>query len=144
MATIPQTQGNPAVAPAAPTPVAAPAPPTGAAAADNQVAPPPKDNFAPRKFASSSTVTSSGTPNILRLASTQPFYTVTNLATSHYVPSLINLFAILATMDAQMVNTHKFTQSNPNWHPLISQLFISMMVYIHVIRCMMESDPANF
>jgi len=42
-----------------------------------------------------------------------------------------------------MVTTHKFTQSNPVWHPLVSQLYISLLIYIHIIRCMVESDTSN-
>jgi len=46
-------------------------------------------------------------------------------------------------MDSQMVYTHKFVQSNPHWHPLISQLYFSLALYIHIIRCMIEADPTH-
>jgi hypothetical protein len=141
---IPVISGPAQDAPPVATAIAAPPATTGAASAAQQQAPPPKDNFAPRKFSGSAPSSSStGLPDVLRLVSTQPMHTQQNLANSHFIPSTINFFAMLATMDAQMSTTHKFTQSNPNWHPLVSQLYISLLIYIQIIRCMIEADPLN-
>jgi hypothetical protein len=80
---------------------------------------------------------------MLRIVSTQPFHTRNQFTISTFIPSSLNLFIALSAMDAQMVQTHKFTQSNPHWHPLISQLYVSLLFYIHILRCMIEAEPTN-
>jgi len=50
------------------------------------------------------------------------------------------LFALLAELDANMSNTYRFLQSAPNWIPLVSQAYISVLFYVHAFRVARESN----
>jgi hypothetical protein len=50
------------------------------------------------------------------------------------------LFAILAELDQNMSNTHRFLQSAPNWIPLVSQAYIAVVFLVHVFRVAREAN----
>jgi hypothetical protein len=80
---------------------------------------------------------------MLRLVATQPYHTVQQLSLSTFIPTTINFFAVTHAMDQQMIFTYRFTRSNPHWCPLITQLYVSFLIYVQIIRCMVESDPTR-
>jgi hypothetical protein len=141
--TNPPAPSTPDTAPAAPVPppapVAQPQPAHGAASSTENKPSPPKDKKEPRKLTQLAKQGSSGIPPLLKVVATLSYYTEQNLATSFYVPSCINMFYILMLLDYRMLNTYRFTQSAPDWIPLISQLYISVLFYVQVLRAQRES-----
>jgi hypothetical protein len=69
-----------------------------------------------------------------------PFHTNQKLETSTFVPCFLVLFAILAELDANMASTYRFLQSAPNWIPLVSQAYISVLALVHIFRVARESN----
>jgi hypothetical protein len=71
----------------------------------------------------------------------QAFYTVERPETSTYVPSVVNIFVFLALMDQQILNNFSFGRACPFWHPFLSQAYISVLIYVHVLRVMKGIIP---
>jgi hypothetical protein len=53
---------------------------------------------------------------------------------SFYLPCWNLLTLILSQVDRIMINTYRFHQSSPDWHPLVSQVYYSIIFIVHIIR----------
>ncbi|KAI1002171.1 hypothetical protein K3495_g6032 [Podosphaera aphanis] len=82
--------------------------------ARNKAPAPPRNKKEPRQFATPSAATISSVSPMLLGVRNLPFYTNQRLSTNNFVLSSITFFAILAELDANMSNTHRFFQSAPN------------------------------
>jgi len=140
----PEPPSGPPVGPAAVQPsVAQPHNYGGSSDARNEIPLPARNKKEPRKFTSPSSASISSAPPLLLGVSNLPFFTNQKLETNTFVPSTIVLFAILAELDANMVNTHRFLQSAPNWIPLISQAYIAVTFLVHVFRVSREANTIS-
>nr|DBA06991.1 TPA_asm: coat protein [Alphapartitivirus sp.] len=129
------------------TPAAAPAstqegPPSSAAPSTDQ-APAVKYEAPTRKAknfkAKEPAPASSGPKNpglsmMLSGVSDLPFYGVKHNEVSYMIPDFGQFFFVLSTMDTQMVRTKRFTDANSDWHPFVSQLYFSVLVYYQTLK----------
>jgi hypothetical protein len=53
---------------------------------------------------------------------------------STFVPYFGFLSLMLSAIDRVMLNTYRFNQSNPDWHPLFTQIYYSIIFIVHTIR----------
>jgi len=56
-----------------------------------------------------------------------------SFGTSTYRPSFILLSLVLSEIDRIMMNTHRFYQTSPEWHPLMSQLYYGIIFIVHIL-----------
>jgi hypothetical protein len=133
-----------AVPPPASQPSVVPPPNQGGSADARNVLPVASRNKKePRKFATPSTATIASAPPLLLGVSNLPFYTNQKLETNTFVPCALVLFAILAELDQNMSTTHRFLQSAPNWIPLVSQAYLSVIFYVHIFRVAREANTIS-
>lgn len=138
---------TPVVPSGAPMPALPPAPPVSApqqtsGQADSRSAPviPARQSKDPRKVGRATLAPHTvGLPPALTLVSNLVFYTNQNYTTSGYISSFLAAYHMLYEMDLRMLTTYRFMQSSPGWHPLISQLYICILYFIHVLRCQREA-----
>jgi hypothetical protein len=137
----PTAPTGPGVPPPPPQPAnVSPPNPGGSADARNTTAVPLRNKKEPRVFATPSQATVNSAPPLLLGVSNLPFYTNQHLDTNVFIPSSLVMFALLAELDANMSNTFRFLQSAPNWIPMVSQAYISVLFYVHVFRVARESN----
>lgn len=137
------TSGPPA-APQAQAPAPTPAPPApGAASA--APAPAPHASRAPRKIAVSLKASAPGAPHMLSEVRNLAMSTVQQRTNSYFVPHTLVMFQLLATMDQVIQHNYYFQRGQTNWHPFISQLYVTLLFFIHMIRVMAETQelPAH-
>nr|WKR37731.1 capsid protein [Leptosphaeria biglobosa partitivirus 4] len=143
------------VPPAAPGP-AAPPPPVQShvrefssrsdEAVPGPAAPPRTNNLAPRSR-TRAPITAAGADNnaILQIVSGLPVYTeVSDSVSSCVVPSSLAFFQVVHTIDNLMATTHRFLQSAPTWHPIVSHLYFSMLFFFQVLRAQREAGELGF
>jgi hypothetical protein len=58
----------------------------------------------------------------------------TTHGTSFFVPYFGFLSLMLSALDRVMLNTYRFNQSNPDWHPLFTQIYYGIIFTVHTIR----------
>jgi hypothetical protein len=95
----------------------------------------------PRKTASSSKMphvpisekTNSSLSTITAALGYSAFQPVT-FASSTFKPSFVLLSLILSHLDRIMINTYRFGQSNPDWHPMMSQIYYGILFVVHIIK----------
>jgi len=44
------------------------------------------------------------------------------------------LSLVLSHIDQIMINTYRFGQSNPNWHPIMSQIYYGIIFVVHILK----------
>jgi hypothetical protein len=141
----PRPPQGPAVPPLQPAPpIEQPALQDGAADGRNNAPGPARNKKEPRRKQHLPPPSTSASPPALRLVANLGYYTEQQLQTSMYVPTCITLFYMLYELDLHMVNSYRFLQSAPDWHPLISQIYISVLVYVQIFRAQREAgfiDP---
>lgn len=55
------------------------------------------------------------------------------LAVSEYLPVFNFISLIISSVDRLMLNTYRFGQSNPDWHPLFSQIYYGIIFVVHIL-----------
>lgn len=103
----------------------------------NEGAPPPD----PRTIAANSMMpnlppsgpTSSSLSSITAALGYNQFQPLT-YGTSFFLPYFGFLSLMLSALDRVMLNTYRFNQSNPDWHPLFTQIYYGILFVVHVIR----------
>jgi hypothetical protein len=122
------TQGPP---PRVAAPASEPAPNVPPASSSRK-----QKNYAPKKAMSDGITSSSGISHLLNAVAEQSFAPDRNLKNPNFVvPCFIMFFQILGIMDTQMARTRRFTDANPDWHPFVSQLYFSVLIYYFVLLC---------
>ncbi|QED42862.1 ORF1 [Amaranthus cryptic virus 3] len=123
-----------AVAPPAPQPhIPAATPVQGAA--QSIPAPPARRNRNPRGIVSPSTSSGpSGAPAMLEIAAAYPMYTEQRREANLFNPDSQMLFHVLGICDMLMNSTDRFLRSSPAWIPIVSQLYISILWNVHLLR----------
>jgi len=53
---------------------------------------------------------------------------------SGMVPSFMLFSWIISAIDRTMLNTYRFGQSSPDWHPLLTQAYYGIIFVIHILR----------
>lgn len=128
------TAPNLAASAQAPAPPVAPAAPTGGVV-QTQPAPAPKRARVPRgPIPFSGAPKTEGAPALLEISAAVPMYTVQRRSVNYFVPNFQFMFWILSLCDNMMLSTHRFTQSAPAWLPIVSQLYISVLVWYQILR----------
>jgi hypothetical protein len=89
------------------------------------------------------TTSGPGLEHLLRLVATHPFYIAENDSPNTFLPSFINIAATIDTMNAQMITTRKFTETTPQWHPLVSHLYFALCFYVRIFECMKEAQQLS-
>nr|ATS94414.1 coat protein [Podosphaera prunicola partitivirus 3] len=119
-----------APAPTVAAPVSTPAPSV-------PVAPPPsKRSFAPKTYVPSSVEGPNGLSQMLSAVAEVNFSSNADLRRPNYVvPNCTIMFQVLMICDTQMSHTKRYTDANPDWHPFVSQLYISVLIYYHTLKC---------
>jgi len=130
-------------APAAPEPTTTqpatrpPPPPTEA--------PAPATPFAPRGRAPRRNIPTAapGLSNLLSMVAYAPWSAPEILSNNSFVPNANALFVALHFCDTAMLSTDRFTRGHPQWLPLVSRVYIAILVYLRVLDCMVLSGEAN-
>jgi hypothetical protein len=126
-------------APAPPVPQPAPVP--AAQVAHPQPIPAPTNALMPRKFTSKPTGTDGpGIAKMLDIVASAPNFLAEDRSSSTFLPSYIGFAQVIDTMNAHMMTTKKFTEANPQWHPLISHLYFAMCFYMKTFAVEAELD----
>jgi len=87
---------------------------------------------------------SSRISHLLNAVAEQSFAPDRNLKNPNFVvPCFIMFFQILGIMDTQMARTRRFTDANPDWHPFVSQLYFSVLIYYFVLLCQSAGNQIN-
>jgi len=102
-------------------------------------APPPPD---PRDVAASSKLpyipgaVSSSSSKLSSITAALGYnrFTPRTFGPSGYIPSFVLMSIVLSSIDRLMVNTYRFHQSNPDWHPVISQIYYGIIFVVHILR----------
>ncbi|ACA81390.1 coat protein [Beet cryptic virus 1] len=129
-AAAPPTPAPPAIPQATPTPGAVSQPP----------APPARRSRTPRGPVPQATPGStSGAPALLELSAGLPMYTVPRRGVNTFVPDAQMLFHVLGICDQMMLSTDRFTRSSPAWIPIVSQLYISVLWMVAILRVFVAS-----
>lgn len=108
--------------------------------------PPRSSNLAPRTRTRAPN-TSQGADNnaILQVVSGIPVYSeVSDSVSSCVIPCSLAFFQVVHTLDNLMATTHRFLQSAPTWHPVVSHLYFSMLFYFQVLRAQREAGELGF
>jgi len=82
--------------------------------------------------------------NAVRLAlGSSAFRTVTHFGLNTFYPDFTMLFVALNALDFAMLSTDKFCRAAEFWTPLVSRIYISIIVYVQVMRSM-RATSTNF
>jgi hypothetical protein len=131
------------VAPPTPPVPEAPANPNAQSALpaqQNTPAPPPSNPMLPRKFAKPNPTPGPGLAKMLELVSATPNWIEEDRRPNSFLPSFIGIAAVIDAMNQMMITTKKFTESSPQWHPLVSHLYIAVCFYTKMFAVMHEAD----
>nr|AWC68506.1 putative capsid protein [Heterobasidion partitivirus 11] len=53
---------------------------------------------------------------------------------SSMVPNFMLFSWIISALDRTMLNTYRFGQSSPDWHPLLTQIYYGIVFVVHILR----------
>lgn len=108
--------------------------------------PPRTDKLAPRSRARAPVPADNADQNaILQIVSGIPVHQeLSESVTSKVYPSSLALFQIVLHMDNLMTVTHRFLQSAPTWHPIVTHLYFSLLFFFQVLRAQRESGELGF
>jgi len=84
-----------------------------------------------------------GISSMLQMTSALPWSTDEDLTPITFIPNFCALSQYVHAADELMRTTYRFTRSNPQWIPLISQLYFSMMFYLRILECMREAGTLD-
>jgi hypothetical protein len=136
---------NPASQQDAPPPVVpAPAPATQQSAQNPPPPPPPPVNpMLPRRPAAPSAASAAGLADMLELTAPEATRLPVDMATSYFLPSYIALGKAVDACNHIMLTTRKFTESNPQWHPLLAHAYIAFCWYTKILATMAEDGELS-
>ncbi|AZT88579.1 capsid protein [Drechslerella stenobrocha partitivirus 1] len=84
--------------------------------------------------------TSSSANNMMRLAfGENPFRPKQRFGQNGFIPDSQFIFTLLAAMDQKMASTRKFIEGAEFWSPLISQYYLSVLVFVQIFRAKHEA-----
>nr|WNH24518.1 capsid protein [Heterobasidion partitivirus 3] len=84
--------------------------------------------------------TSTSANNMLRLAfGENPFRPKQRFGQNGFIPDTQHIFVLLSAMDNKMASTRKFVEGCEFWTPLISQYYLSVLIFIQVARAKHEA-----
>nr|USK11447.1 coat protein [Vicia cryptic virus] len=89
--------------------------------------------------------TSSGNtsaPALLELAAAYPMYTEQRRSFNFFIPDSQMMFHSLGICDSMMNSTDRFLRSSPAWLPIVSQLYISVLWNVMIIRILSHTGYA--
>jgi hypothetical protein len=53
---------------------------------------------------------------------------------SSMIPNFLLFSWIISALDRTMLNTYRFGQSSPDWHPLLTQIYYGICFIVHILR----------
>nr|ATG29854.1 coat protein [Raphanus sativus cryptic virus 4] len=142
---VPVVNANPANPPAAAAPEPNPqpqiqAPPPVAGTAQPTIAPPARRSRQPRGPVPMNTShTQPGANALLIVGSSTPMQTNTDRSPNLFVPDASMLFYVLSICDLLMNTTDRFLRSAPAWLPIVSQLYISVLWNVMILKVFRNS-----
>jgi hypothetical protein len=94
-----------------------------------------KKNYAPKSNIVPSSNGPSGLSQMLAAVSNFTMAANPELRVENYaIPNCTVLFQVIGMCDTQMSHTKRFTDANPDWHPYVTQLYFSILIYYHVLK----------
>ncbi|CAI9275990.1 unnamed protein product [Lactuca saligna] len=75
-----------------------------------------------------------GIPVLLDGASDSPMHTINRRSPNLFIPDSQMMFNMLSVCDHMMTSTEEFLNSNPGWIPIVSQLYVSVLWVVHILR----------
>ncbi|QED42857.1 ORF1 [Alloteropsis cryptic virus 1] len=142
---VPPAMPNGPHAPDAPVPPANPPqhiPPADPiqGAAHQEAAPAPRRARTPRGVVpTNSRAQANCAPAMLELAAAYPMYTVQRRSVNYFVPDATMLFHLIGICDQMMLTTERFIRSSPAWLPIVTQLYISVLWNVMIIKVFVNS-----
>jgi hypothetical protein len=58
----------------------------------------------------------------------------TTFGNSGMIPQFMLFSWIISAIDRTMLNTYRFGQSSPDWHPLLTQIYYGIVFIVHILR----------
>jgi hypothetical protein len=77
---------------------------------------------------------------ILKSATNNRYADLIDYSPSTFIPDMSTTFYTLAYMDTTMASTKRWTDNCMGWVPPISQMYISLLIYVHIARAMDSSS----
>lgn len=135
----------PASQQAQPPPVVPPQAPATQQSAQNPTPPPPPpvNPMLPRRPAAPSSAPAVGMADMLELTAPEATRLPVDMATSYFLPSYIALGKAVDACNHIMLTTRKFTESNPQWHPLLAHAYIALCWYTKILAVMAEDGELS-
>lgn len=75
-----------------------------------------------------------GIPVLLDGATDYPMHTINRRSPNLFIPDSQMMFNMLSVCDHMMISTEEFLNSNPGWIPIVSQLYVSVLWVVHILR----------
>lgn len=134
----PTVPTGPAAAAAPPT--AIPQAPPAPGIAQPTPAAPPRRNRNPRGPVEPTTRTTvQSAPALLEIGAASPFSTEQRRSCNFFFPDAQMLFHVLSICDQMMNSTERFLRSSPAWMPIVSQLYISVLWNVMILKVLVIS-----
>jgi len=112
--------------------------------ADGNAAGSQKNQFASRSMTSFAQIPVAKQPEydslIFKAATNNELSILSNYTQSTYIPDFGTSLYILNTMDRTMASTKRWTDNCMGWVPPMSQMYISLLLYVQVARAMSNAD----
>jgi len=100
-------------------------------------------SFAARRTIPDAPAKSGGLSQMLSAVSENPWRDESYHGVTYKVPNLLMFFYVLSLMDNQMVHTKRFTDANADWHPFVSALYFSVLIFYHVLVCQKQGSSIS-
>jgi hypothetical protein len=138
---------EPAAAPqqAPPAPVVPQPAPANQQAAHNPPPPPPPpaNPMMPRRPTAPAPAAAAGLADMLELTAPEATRLPVDMQTSYFLPSYIALGKAVDACNHIMLTTRKFTESNPQWHPVLTHAYIALCWYTKILATMGEDGELS-
>jgi hypothetical protein len=105
--------------------------------------PPPVNPMLPRRPQAPSQSQATGLADMLELAAPEATRVPVDMSTSYFLPSYIALGKAVDACNHIMLTTRKFTESNPQWHPLLTHAYIALCWYTKILAVMAEDGELS-
>lgn len=85
----------------------------------------------------------SGASPLLELPAAYPMFTEQRRVANTFVPDAQLLFHVLSMCDQSMNNTDRFIRSANQWIPIVSQLYISVLWHVMILKVFVTSNQGS-
>nr|BBU59855.1 capsid protein [Rosellinia necatrix partitivirus 23] len=100
-------------------------------------APAPSVPVGPKAFTRSSDRSAANA--IRQVYASNPLTARTHFGLNFFIPNFLHIFQMLYLMDRKMVATDKFTRTSEFWTPLVTRIYISVLLYVQILLAMQSA-----